>query len=247
MRAPAWTSVLHTTSPATGPATVLPRETKFYTVECHTTCANCTGSLKSSCASCPSGKLLWNGYCLSDCPAGTYLDSSTGSSNCTKCEPQCQTCASATSCLSCSANYFAQDGTDCVATCADGKYADKGSGKCESCPEACLTCRDGSNCIECNSAQGFIRGSDGSCIRLVCPDGTFLLKSGAKCIACDSSCLTCSGSSSNECITCAAGTVAYPSLQNRYQCKACNKVSAGLYAGSDGTCQGTLPILLASR
>ncbi|BGP45884.1 hypothetical protein JCM10450v2_001719 [Rhodotorula kratochvilovae] len=103
---------------------------------CDSPCATCTGSA-SYCTSCSStSSLILNGTCISgsSCPAG-YFASSTNTSTCLACHPDCATCSdSATTCLTCpSSRPVLTSSGSCVPTCSSTEYYDPAKSTCVSC------------------------------------------------------------------------------------------------------------------
>jgi len=100
------------------------------------------------------------------------------------------------------------------------------------CQLGCTQCADGSGqCISCKS--GFTQDANDSTKcnppssstndGQTCPDGSF--SNGNSCSRCSSTCLTCTGGTSNDCIVCASGLFTLNG----------NCVSAN----ADGVCQGS--------
>jgi len=94
-------------------------------------------------------------------------------------------------------------------TCADG------TGACQACRAGFS--KDANDATKCNpTAQTTSSG-------VVCPSGSFA--NGAACARCPSTCQTCNGPTSNDCVVCAAGLFTLN--------------GACVSADSSGVCQGT--------
>ena len=74
---------------------------------------------------------------------------------------------------------------------------------------------------------------DGSC---GCPDGKYL--SGTSCLDCDSSCKTCSGGTSNDCLSCDTSSGRYKSGS---QCPKCDSTCQTCSGGSSNECLSCNP------
>lgn len=132
------------------------------------------------------------------------------------CTSPCLTCDGSTTnhCLSCiSGQYlfetacyvtcpfsmFGYNGL-CLGSCPIGTYADA-SFICQPCPTIyCETCDTLGACGLCVEGS-FYNPFDSLCY-LNCPAGFYGSTEYSVCIQCDSSCLTCSGSTSSDCLSC---------------------------------------------
>lgn len=77
-----------------------------------------------------------------------------------------------------------------------------GCNQCSDGTGACTQCqtnfgRDGSDPTKCNPPTQATSGGQ------ICPDGSF--GNGGQCTRCSSTCLTCTGGTSNDCVVCASG------------------------------------------
>jgi len=182
----------------------------------HCTCP--PGFSGSSCEVCAKG---FFGPSCQACPAGCAIcdDGISGSGRCLS--ATAANASAACNCLngvcgangqcSCNAGWTtASNATQC-ATCAPGFFLD-GNGDCAVCQLGCQQCADGSGiCVTCK--QGFTQDANDrtKCDAVqsvtssgtVCPDGSF--SNGSSCQPCSSSCSTCSGPTSNNCIICGNG------------------------------------------
>ena len=151
-----------------------------------------------SCTPCPSNTYSTAigantpGTCR-NCAAATY--SAPGSSNCSSCSTGCTSCTSGSNCFSCNTGYY-----------LNGTY-------CQICPTGCSACISGSSCSSCHSGYYF---NNNSCLpcpanatcngsTIVCNTGYYL--NGTSCQSCDSSCATCFGGGSNQCLSCNSGSL----------------------------------------
>lgn len=105
--------------------------------------------------------------------------------------------------LNCPFSMYGYDGL-CVASCPLSTYADTNF-LCQNCPSIfCSTCDTTGKCGAC--AQGsFFNPTDSICYQ-PCPVGTYGHEGHWVCIPCDSSCLTCAGPTTSDCLSCAPST-----------------------------------------
>ena len=181
-------------------------------------CVCPTGFSGSSCESCATG---FFGPSCQACPAGcgSCDDGISGTGRCLV--PTINNPPSSCNCLNgqcstngqceCNAGWTTADNGTACAKCAPGFFLD-GTGDCSVCQLGCSQCVDGSGiCTTCK--QGFTQDptdrtkcdaaqsvtSSGT----VCPDGSF--SNGTACSPCASTCTTCNGPTSNNCIICGNG------------------------------------------
>ncbi|KAF8156715.1 TNFR/NGFR cysteine-rich region family protein [Crassisporium funariophilum] len=202
------------------------------------TCQCAPGFTGVSCESCATG---FFGPECQRCPANckTCDEGITGSGRCLK--PSVANDPSTCNCLNglcgangqcaCNAGFTtADDGTAC-AKCSPGFFLTS-TGDCQVCQLGCTACADGTGtCVTCKS--GFSQdGNDrtkcnppqsATTTGQVCPDESF--SNGASCSQCSSTCQTCTGGSSNDCIICASGLFTFNG--------GCVSVN------SDGVCEGS--------
>lgn len=99
---------------------------------CHPDCSTCSGPSIYQCTSCSSTSPMTSlnlntttasvGRCLSACPSGWYLSSSTSTPKCTICDTSCTTCTGPgpQACSSCSGSSILQNGACTLANCTGG-------------------------------------------------------------------------------------------------------------------------------
>ena len=208
----------------------------------------CGDGFRADAESCDDGNTLSLDGCSSDCgiEAGYTCSGGTPSSSdtCVACDPACRTCSGQGSkdCLSCPASgtpFF--DAGTCLASCPADKYADVSDGNvCKPCHAACGKCNgpSSSDCLSCTptSAGTTPYLHDWACVA-ECPSGTHPGTSESvdgsvpACLSCDSTCETCSGPSSKECLSCpASGT---PFLEEGSCVTQC---TSGKYADENNEC-----------
>lgn len=115
---------------------------------------------------CRTNSLVFNLYCVSQCPDGFYNKSSSVSLlpsdrtlfECAPCSLPCLTCSSPTSCLSCQPGNFFHEYTNlCLPSCADGYTAGSYN--------ICRICRSG--CEKC--PPGLVRSHTYKCVQKCLP------------------------------------------------------------------------------
>jgi len=183
---------------------------------CDASCATCSGPGANECTSCNLGDELYNGQCVSTCPAGTYTDGSV----CSACDASCTTCSGTgpNACTSCPSGQVVQGGAcvaapvgcpsgqfmyngQCVSTCPSGTYVN--SGTCTPCSDThCTTCA-GNVCSTCNAGYYFNTPTQNLCVLSAdCPIGTGSGANG-RCNTCTG--LNCKSCPNNVCNACNTG------------------------------------------
>ena len=231
------------------------------------TCASvCGDGLRVGAESCDDGNSLSLDGCSASCGIEAGYTCSGGSANssdtCVACHASCATCSGPASdeCVTCATShpFFSAPpsappsapGT-CLASCLPvAKYAD-GSNVCQPCDAACGTCSGpaSSDCLSCTSTSTpFLH--NGTCVAECPSNGTYsgAIGSVAACLACDSTCATCGGPGSTDCVSCpASGTPffdagscvsACPSGKYADANKACVACDSSCDECSDGTATG---------
>ena len=168
-----------------------------FCVQCSSECKECNKD-PSTCVSCPSNKYLYNGTCISSCPAPYTVAKNSVclscSSNCLECEITYNTCTK------CKSNLVLQ-GSVCQSDCNSGYTVTSSSPTvCKLCTNYCKTCKGETNiCLSCDSEK-FLYSS--SCLD-ECPKD-ITIQIGNDCLSCSSPCKTCRNSIS-QCLTCVSG------------------------------------------
>lgn len=150
------------------------------------------------------------------CPNG-YFGSSSSPYVCSSCDNSCNGCVTtATNCILCyDTTYFLKIGSNgCTTSCGSGYYGSTATGKCTICPVGCNACSMSSGTVSCSSCKA-VAGINyylyGNQCYSVCPStGTnqpqFGDSSNLSCALCHTSCKTCSGSLSVNCLSCSSSS-----------------------------------------
>jgi hypothetical protein len=179
---------------------------------CDPSCLNCSGPAANNCNSCNTGYYLLNGACTSCDTDPNYAPLGT---NCVLCQEGCQTCSNTpTTCLSCkSPDYFKNsvNSSNCITCTALNQYSVGDT--CYTCSPNCLACANNpSTCTACTTDLQIMPNS--TCD--ICPQTLYykvVISANVEyCYRCHSSCLTCSGESPTNCLSCASGNYFYPDL-----------------------------------
>ncbi|KAL4473929.1 hypothetical protein ABPG74_022793 [Tetrahymena malaccensis] len=167
-------------------------------------------------SSCNVGYYLYSNACITNCPNGFFANTKTNvcvmcnqackqcldstvnqcsscadgyvliqPSSCLPCSQflnDCAVCSSTTNCLKCQ-NLILYQG-QCVTKCDQSKGLYTYNNQCKPCQSPCIQCTSATNCILCG--DGFI-------------------VSGNICVACNQLCLTCNGTTSQNCSSCRQG------------------------------------------
>lgn len=125
---------------------------------------------------------------------------------CRDCDLSCETCTDSVSCEVCINSYQRisdEHPSLCRSNCPSATYYDDISSECKPCDSnACSNCMISSNlCTDCLSFNPPRYLKDRSCLS-DCGDRFFGDDLSRKCLPCSSTCLRCSGSSSNQCLSC---------------------------------------------
>ncbi|KAL4512376.1 hypothetical protein ABPG72_005378 [Tetrahymena utriculariae] len=166
----------------------------------------CNGCDSNGCLNCTSGFYFIEGTknCDScDVQNGKFINSQT----CTSCNSKCKTCSGSTEsdCILCSGQLTRDIHNQCVMCNVDnGFYIDIINQKCLPCAQNCKTCTGPSigECTQCAKDLYLSNDSAGNqvCQECIINNGYFININ--TCLKCDSSCKTCNGTSSSECLTC---------------------------------------------
>ena len=216
-------------------------------------CASvCGDGLRVGPEACDDGGLVAGDGCSAACVIEVgYTCAGGGNASadaCVSCHASCASCAGGapTDCTACAASHpFANNvspaGTmACVADCTPlGKYANGTAQACAACDSTCTTCSGPSSaeCLSCAAeAHPFLHGA--TCVA-ACPEqGFYVAVRGdgqATCAACAASCLSCSGPSSTDCLSCPATLT--PHLDDGACVAACpDSKHLDDYSGGASTC-----------
>ncbi|EAR88128.2 zinc finger lsd1 subclass family protein (macronuclear) [Tetrahymena thermophila SB210] len=171
---------------------------------CNSNCSTCNGPNSNNCTSCPLSFYLQSSTstCVSSCNSNQYADNSL--SKCINCNLTCTTCSgSSNNCQSCSGFLFlSTSGNTCTINCLSSEFKNTANNKCEPCHPSCNTCSgsSSSNCLSCQGSLYF--NSVTKTCQSTCPDGTYPNSNGNVCSQCDTTCLTCNGGTSSNCLSC---------------------------------------------
>ncbi|XP_027028709.2 proprotein convertase subtilisin/kexin type 5 isoform X1 [Tachysurus fulvidraco] len=184
-------------------------------VQCHESCATCSGPLSDDCESCSSlAPKLYEGTCSEDCPAGTYYQ--TTSMECQECHQTCALCTGpeATQCTQCVKGLALDPNTMmCGVTgdsdCPPRTFLHANQFTCQACHHHCQSC-EGPASTDCQTCALPRYLHNNSCVT-ECTLGTYSAHEEADgielgfCMPCDHVCATCSGASSKDCLSCSPG------------------------------------------
>ena len=159
------------------------------------------------------------------------------------CHSSCNTCVgpNADQCTSCAGTtYLNPLSNTCGSTCPDTYYADSTTHKCIRCYQfsstsssqshSCQTCNgpNENNCLTCYP-NVYLDPVNNKCV-YVCPPQTWRDSSTYTCSPCHSTCYTCSGSTSTNCLSCYPGKFLDPTTSS------CISACPDGYYGSNGVC-----------
>jgi hypothetical protein len=193
--------------------------------DCSSQCLTCSGPLTTDCNSCLKSSANHGWYytdtktCQSDCSSvGYYVVSPPSDKICSPCNSNCYTCDGAldTNCLSCeqsltNLNWYWADRKSCYTSCPSaGSYISNSITKqCSSCDPTCGTCEGSAanQCLTCDSSKqtDWFLTNTKTCVD-ECPTKSYQSNINSKfCTLCHSSCLTCDGITSIDCLSCDTG------------------------------------------
>ena len=174
-------------------------------VACEANCDSCTDN--STCTTCSADYFLKNSDCVTsdNCGTGFFADTFAVLDACAACEENCDACTDASTCTTCSADYFLKE-SYCVTSsnCGTGFFANTAADPdaCATCEENCDACTDTSTCTTC-SADYFLKESN--CVTSDNCGAGFFADTAADpdaCTACEENCDACTDTST--CTTCSA-------------------------------------------
>jgi proprotein convertase subtilisin/kexin type 5 len=184
---------------------------------CHQSCLTCFGPNSNNCLTCPQNSLLTQ---LNSCVCmSSYYLTTTPIWSCTACSLQCSTCSSSpASCTSCdSTKLLYLQGSTCNCPSSYSLSVTPSSAQCTAlaCHPHCSTCSSQlvTFCTQCQPAR--LLTSTNACI---CRSNSYIIPSTtssdpndilstAQCQLCSPLCATCTGSNSDQCITCIQNAV----------------------------------------
>lgn len=117
------------------------------------------------------------------------------------CDSSCSSCSgTSTYCTACAnLDQFSLNGT-CVASCPMGFFSSTNA-TCLACHPDCATCGPTfDTCLTCPSTRPVL-SSSGTCLQ-TCSSNQYFDHPTGSCVACSSSCETCSGNGSGDCLSC---------------------------------------------
>uniref|UniRef100_A0A8C7CEK8 Fraser extracellular matrix complex subunit 1 n=1 Tax=Oncorhynchus kisutch TaxID=8019 RepID=A0A8C7CEK8_ONCKI len=186
----------------------------------------------------PLGSVMHHGKCISNCPDQHYLDSH---GHCRACHSSCWSCSGSavSQCSLCTQGLSFHQG-QCLEACGQGLYHQDGT--CLNCHPSCRTCVGplSSDCLRCLKPEQALQPRTspphtplphGVCVAQ-CP-APFYLDTQHTCRECHTSCLQCTGGSSQNCTSCSP-----PYVLQEGQCV--SRCPPG-HTVQDNTCQGCHP------
>jgi hypothetical protein len=171
---------------------------------CHQNCQTCTGPLKTDCTSCKTSASLVASEC--QCASGFFMD---GAGNCQPCFYTCSTCTSGliNGCTTCQAGLTRMMSGTLAGECR--KVIDRSVSPvrchptCQSCVgpryDFCVSCRLSSTA----GVDSGVLDNNNLPSRCTCLQTNYYISiNDGLCYPCHNTCATCTGSSSQECLTC---------------------------------------------
>jgi hypothetical protein len=166
-------------------------------VNCSTSCKTCALDI-NTCTSCATGRVLYNGTCLSSCPLDTTVNLS---GICVACDINCSKCIGLPDfCSACASGRVLYNGK-CYSSCPSGTTTTSSfPSTCKQCDSSCLTCSGETYfCSSCGNGRYLYNKS---CMT-ACP-AKITVNKGTNCVACNAPCIECSGDE-NLCTLCESG------------------------------------------
>jgi len=141
--------------------------------------------------------------------------------------------------LTCSQSGFAASNGTCVSTCPSGTFSSNGA--CLPCHADCQVCSGAGfdKCTACSPSRPVL-SSNGRCL-LTCGKNQFYDTSSGgtgACAQCDSSCATCTGPGSSNCLSCPSGRVLHGGTCVDARCPGGDDI--GVVAALGGICLSSL-------
>ncbi|CAK91192.1 unnamed protein product (macronuclear) [Paramecium tetraurelia] len=130
-------------------------------------------------------------FSQAECLSNEYYDKYTV--GCLVCPASCLTCTSKIDCQTCQPTYI-QSKLGCI--CKLNQWEDQN--QCVDCPIECNQCISPTQCINCLVSNNRQLKNQ----QCICIDGYYPISGNPKCKRCHQFCDTCSGPTSNDCLTC---------------------------------------------
>ena len=184
--------------------------------KCYYSCQTCLGEGSSqfhNCATCPSGKVYYQGNCYDSCPDDLIKQSD---NTCYKCGQYLYPSKSDNKCMNCKTDYnperYYYQGT-CLTDKPTNTYIKVSTHNViDYCYETCKTCNilgtsSSNQCIECIDNYYTLSDSPGNCVRR-CPAAYFADTTNHICNICHYTCMNCEEGGNvqdNKCTVCKKG------------------------------------------
>ncbi|XP_078258376.1 extracellular matrix organizing protein FRAS1 isoform X5 [Rhinoraja longicauda] len=215
---------------------------------CGSSCQTCHLD-NAKCLSCSEGRVAHNGKCVVHCPEGYYKDVA---NRCAACHASCVTCTGSAPvfCTLC-ANHHALHKGQCLSACPVGFYS--AGGICRACRPPCRACVGPKhlqciNCLKAEEAIQILQEADGvmhgECVTHCKPH--FYMSSAKLCTECHSTCVSCTGSSPQNCTVCSSSRLLHESkclltcpegfYSQDKACYSCHPSCKGCDGPSDSDC-----------
>ncbi|EWS76002.1 zinc finger lsd1 subclass family protein (macronuclear) [Tetrahymena thermophila SB210] len=196
--------------------------------KCHSSCKQCKGQGQNECLLCNGEQKIYPEGNCNECQINNkyFIQDKF----CLPCHNSCKTCkdSSEIGCLDCNANLYKQVDQTCKkCDLNSGMFVDKADNICKKCDLTCQTCSTSSenDCLTCSGNRKFYHEKNSTqkkCI--LCQVNNKQFEKEDMCLDCDATCLTCSGASETECITCDGQYL----MHQDKKCKICD-TSNGFY------------------
>uniref|UniRef100_A0A8C6ZU05 Proprotein convertase subtilisin/kexin type 5 n=1 Tax=Nothoprocta perdicaria TaxID=30464 RepID=A0A8C6ZU05_NOTPE len=174
---------------------------------CPPMCQECIHN--QMCKVCMDEFSLHDGRCVEDCPSHFYAEDK----QCFPCHGDCKDCDGPDSddCSECAVSFHVLYNGQCFEECPKGTYYEEATEDCQGCLWHCIEQLKGSAVIHftqpftCSSSTACLTcRNDTTCVE-TCPPGYFADSDEGLCSPCHSTCDTCSGKHSSQCLSCKPG------------------------------------------
>ncbi|EAR86624.2 transmembrane protein, putative (macronuclear) [Tetrahymena thermophila SB210] len=193
--------------------------------KCDSSCKTCIGGKDTDCQSCFNGMnlLISEKRCIV-CGDGYFINSP---GKCSACIQNCRQCNDQSTCQVCNTSnsqpIYLDENKQCVSSCdQNGGYFIQNDGvlKCLKCDTDCQQCQSKNLCKKCMNNTSLILQTNNVDVKCgVCNQNNYIDPQDQFCKKCDSSCLTCSGPLSTDCLTCDQSQNLYKQPDN--SCSTC--------------------------